>query len=71
MDLRPCLEWKKTSKEIPIKKGTENDYAEDLKKFYARFDTYDFSKDIQTVNEDLSFTVKWQASFSILWVMRT
>ena len=63
--LKTMSGMKKTSKEIPIKKGTEKDYAEDLNKFYARFDTYDFSKNIQTVKEDLSLTTENDFLFEI------
>ena len=45
--LKTMSGMKKQTKEIPIEKGKEQEYAQDLNKFYTRFDTYDFFENIK------------------------
>ena len=46
--LRSMVGMTKKSIDVNVSKGRELEYANDLNKFYARFDNHDFSDDIQT-----------------------
>ena len=51
--LKTIVGFKSKQSAIFIEKGREQSYADDLNKFYCRFDSQDFSKEINTIKSDL------------------
>ena len=52
--VKQMIGFKDKETKISTEKGKEKEYCDQLNNFYSRFDTYDFSKEIQNIKKDVS-----------------